>query len=294
MLRRLWKIIRYAFYGFTLLLFFLLIFVAPSCMSFRMSEREVRKYFQDAKVKPTLHRYKMPEREMHYAEIGSDSLPTVIFVHGSPGSWSAWVDFFKDSALIANVKMVAVDRPGFGHSGYARTERSLQKQVELLKPVLEKYQNSRPVILVGHSLGGPLIARIVMDYPDFADGLVYVAPSIDPALEKVLWYQRAGDFFLVRWLLPGSIKASNQEILPLKGELEKMLPMWKNITQRSVYIHGTKDQLVPVANTDFAKRMLTNAPTEYVIVEGMNHFVPWSHPQLIREAILKLVKEAKE
>jgi hypothetical protein len=31
--------------------------------------------------------------------------------------------------------------------------------------------------------------------------------------------------------------------------------------------------------------MLINARVKIVRVETMNHFVPWSHPQLIRQAI---------
>lgn len=285
--------IKLFFYTCFIVLLLLLVFMMPSCLSFRISEKETQKYFEKSPIKPSFHHYKVGKRAIKYVSIGNDSLPTAIFIHGSPGSWSAWIDFFKDSLLLSQVKMVAIDRPGFGHSDYGKTEKSLEKQVALMKPALEKYQKNRPVILIGHSLGGPLIARMVMDYPDLADALVFVAPSIDPDLEKVLWYQKVGNWFLIRWMLPGSIKASNQEILPLKEELSLMLPYWKNIKQPAVYIHGTKDQLVPVANTDFAKKMLVNAPVEYVIIEGMNHFVPWSNPELIRNAILKLVQELK-
>jgi hypothetical protein len=34
---------------------------------------------------------------------------------------------------------------------------------------------------------------------------------------------------------------------------------------------------------------LVNAPVEYVIKDGMNHFVPWSNPELIRDAVVKMV-----
>jgi hypothetical protein len=32
--------------------------------------------------------------------------------------------------------------------------------------------------------------------------------------------------------------------------------------------------------------MLVNAPCEVVMYPGMNHFVPWTHPFLIRNSIL--------
>jgi pimeloyl-ACP methyl ester carboxylesterase len=53
-----------------------------------------------------------------------------------------------------------------------------------LKPIVAKQrQNGKQVILVGHSLGGPLIARMTMDYPELIDGLVFVAGSVAPKLE---------------------------------------------------------------------------------------------------------------
>jgi pimeloyl-ACP methyl ester carboxylesterase len=274
---------------FSLFIFFML----PSCLSFKISQAELDKKFAKSPVKPVLHDVANSERNIRYAEIGNDSLPVVIFIHGSPGSWSAWVDFFQDADLLKRVKMVAVDRPGFGDSGYGISEPSLEKQAIFLKPILEKYQKNRPMILVGHSLGGPMLARIAIDFPNLADGLIWVAPSIDPKLEKVLWYQKVGDWPIVRWALPGSIKASNQEILPLKAELEKMVPYWDKITQRSIYIHGTADFLVPVENTDFARKMLKSSKTDYVIVKEMSHFVPWEHPELIKNAIFKILDEQK-
>jgi pimeloyl-ACP methyl ester carboxylesterase len=286
--------IRWFLYSFLVLFLFLIIFVMPSCLSFRMSDKKVQAYFANQAQKPILKDLKVGKRTMRYAEIGAESLPTAIFIHGSPGSWTDWKDFFKDSSLLKTVKMVAIDRPGFGQSGYGNTERSLQKQAAFIKPIIEKYQGQNPIILIGHSLGGPLIARFAMDYPQLANGLVFVAPSIAPEHEKVFWIQHVGNWIPFRWLIPGAMKASIQEILPLKGELTKMLPLWENIKQRTIYIHGTLDQLVPIGNADFAKKMLKNAPTDYVIVQEMNHFIPWSHPHLIKEGIMKIVEEWKK
>ena len=39
--------------------------------------------------------------------------------------------------------------------------------------------------------------------------------------------------------------------------------------------------------------MLVNAQVEFVLVEEMDHFVPWSSPELIREAILKLITQSQ-
>jgi hypothetical protein len=38
--------------------------------------------------------------------------------------------------------------------------------------------------------------------------------------------------------------------------------------------------------------MIVNAPVELMMIDEMNHFVPWSNPELIREAILKVISSS--
>ncbi len=262
-----------------------------SCSQFRMSKSEIDKFFFNKKWKGTLHEYKVPHgRIINYLHAGDENLPLVVFVHGSPGSLSAFIHFMDDSILLKHAQMISVDRAGFGSSNFGYAEKSLQKQAEYLKPILEKYKNNKPVILVGHSLGGPVIARMAMDYQELIDGLVIVAGSIDPELEpNETWFRAPLATPFLNWILPRSFRASNFEIYKLKPELQEMLPLWKKITCPVVVIQGSTDNLVSPKNADFAKKMLVNSSVDFVIKEDMSHFVPWQHPELIREAILKLL-----
>jgi pimeloyl-ACP methyl ester carboxylesterase len=61
--------------------------------------------------------------------------PLVIFVHGSPGSLSAFIDFMTDSILLQSARLISVDRPGFGDANFGYAESSLARQAALLKPV---------------------------------------------------------------------------------------------------------------------------------------------------------------
>jgi pimeloyl-ACP methyl ester carboxylesterase len=72
-----------------------------------------------------------------------------------------------------------------------------------------------------------------------------------------------------------------------------MLPLWKNIRANTIVIQGKKDVLVDPGNAAFAKKMMTRADVTLVEVEGMNHFVPWSHPELIRKAVIQLVSRER-
>jgi pimeloyl-ACP methyl ester carboxylesterase len=277
-----------------LLLFLAIMIVFHSCMTFRMSEKEINKFFKDKKVEGSQHSYKVGFREMHYAKAGDDKKPLVLFLHGSPGSLSAFIDFLGDTSLLHHAMLVTADRPGFGYSNFGLAEPSLQKQGEFLKPILEEYKNNRPIILIGHSLAGPLIARMAMDYPDLVDGLIIVAGSIDPDLEpNETWFRAPLATPFLSWILPRSFRASNEEIYKLKPQLEEMKPLWAKITCPVIVIQGDKDSLVSPRNADFAKRMLVNAKLDIVMVKDMNHFVPWSNPELIHDAILKMVEKNK-
>lgn len=261
------------------------------CMTFRETPSRLNQYFKENQSNGKLASYQAGGTKFHYAEAGDSLKPVVIFVHGSPGSLSAFVHFLTDSLLLKQAQMVTVDRPGFGYSNFGYGEKSLEKQAATLKPLVEKYGEDRRIFLVGHSLGGPVIARMAMDYPQYIDGLVFVAASVDPDLEpNELWFRAPLATPFLSWILPRSLRASNEEIYHLKPELQKMISLWPKISCPTVVIHGTSDNLVHVGNVDFLKKVLTNSKVEIVKREQMNHFVPWTHPELIREAALRLIR----
>lgn len=270
-----------------LIVLVLLALVTVSCMDFdfAMKSSEARSFFQQRGLNETHHHYQAASRTIHYVHIGDSDKPLVIFIHGSPGSWDNFISFMANSSLLSCVQMISVDRPGFGESGAGIHEPSLTQQAADLKPILEKHGRAKNTILVGHSLGGPLVARMAMDYPDLVQHIVMVAPSIDPELEKTLWYQRVAEWRGIRSMIPKTLQVTNREILPLRTELEAMMPLWQDLNLPVTVIQGEKDKLVPPGNADFAERMLPHIPINMVRVDDLNHFVPWKRPDLIIDAI---------
>ncbi len=280
-----WRILLFVFVGMVVWL--------PQCVSVRMSDKKVAAYFANRPAKPTFGTVGAAGQSMHYARIGGgpsgvDTLPAVLFIHGSPGAWDAFIHFFTDSSLYNRAQLIAADRPGFGKSNLGEPEPSLKAQASALAPLLRLGRSGgiKP-ILVGHSLGGPVAVRLAMDYPDDVGGLILVAPSIDPDLEKKEWYRPIGNVFPFRQLLPVELDVSNREIMPLKRELQQMIPLWATIRIPVTVIQGEDDPLVPPGNAAFAKRMLVNAPVIIQMIPNMNHFIPWSRPDLIHDAIIQ-------
>ncbi|WP_424963602.1 alpha/beta fold hydrolase [Ekhidna sp.] len=253
---------------------------------FRMSDEDAREELNES-VSIQFGDLEVGERNIHYAFSGNKRDFMIVFLHGSPGSWNAFIDFFKIDSLVKEFDVLAVDRPGFGNSGYGVSEPSLEKQAFLINEVLNQFPNKKK-ILIGHSLGGPIAARMAMDYPKAYHGMILVAPSIDPDMEEDQWYRSVIDTKFGAFFTPKEFEVSNSEILLLKDELELMEPLWYKIKIPTIVIHGSDDSLVPKENAAFAKRVLPDSMVNINMLEGVNHFIPWTHPQEILKAINQL------
>lgn len=218
---------------------------------------------------------------------------TIVFVHGSPGEWDAWSSYLTNQNLLSRAALIAVDRPGFGGSDPGQPERIVKVQsdriFEAFRELSRRQARPAKALWVGHSYGGPVVARLAMDHPEAVCGLLLIGASIDPDLEKVEWYQKLAAKPCVSRILPKSIYTANEEILPLKGELQKMISLWREIRCPVTVLHGTKDRLVPFANAGFAKSHLVNAPLREVYLTNVDHFIPWTHRQIVEREVLNLL-----
>ena len=228
-------------------------------------------------------------RNIHYTDVGEKHLPLVVLVHDSPGGSSVMNDYLADIRLTKVAQVITIDRPGYGFSDYGNRERSLEEQAAVLVPILKQYHAGK-TILLGHSFGGAVIARMAMDYPELVEGLVFVAGSVDPSLEPEEWWRVPMDWQVVNWILPASFRVCNQEILLLKTELEKMLPLWNKVDCPVLVFQGKADNLAPMENASFIKEVLPNNPNVTLrIINGGNHFILWSMRDEIVESLEKML-----
>ncbi len=206
----------------------------------------------------------------------------LILVHGTPGSATGWNDYLVDPP--PGVEVVALDRPGFGRSAATGEVTSLAAQAAAVVALLPG--DGRRAILLGHSLGGAIVARVAAEHPERISALVLLSASLDPALEKVHPLQRIGAWPGVRWLLPRSIAHANAELLALEPELEELAALLPRVSAPVVLLHGTRDDLVPVANVAFMQAHLHGAArVKTILLEGRNHFLPWNSADQVRHAI---------
>ena len=281
---------RYWFIGTILLVFFI---GRLEPLQMRYHPDELANSLRPHSPSPLLFKKKRIEGvTMHYCQLGENSnLPVVLLVHGSPGSLAAYEDYLKDTLLNQHANLIAVDRLGFGYSDFGKTVPFLSLQAKLIAAILEDFPHT-PKIIIGHSMGGPVNSRLVLDYPHLVNGMILIAPSISPDLEPSIWWRKIFDFPFFRWFMPTAFRVCNQEIIPLKKELIAMENRWKNITCPVSIIQGSADYLVPAGNAHFAKEKLVNSSKVQIkVIEGGNHFILWSEIPLIRNTILEMLSE---
>ncbi|HSB24488.1 MAG TPA: alpha/beta fold hydrolase [Burkholderiaceae bacterium] len=219
---------------------------------------------------------------MSYLRAGDAGGARVIMVHGTPGSATAWTDYLLSPP--PGIELLALDRPGFGNSPPADAVTRLADQAAAVSALMPP--DGRPVVLLGHSLGGAVVARVAADHPERVDALVLVAASLDPAQETIHPLQRLGAWPPIRAMLPRAIRNANAELMALKPELQALDDVLPRITAKVVIVHGTDDDLVPAANVPFMQARLRGARcVKVVMLEGRNHFLPWNSEAAVRDAI---------
>jgi pimeloyl-ACP methyl ester carboxylesterase len=217
---------------------------------------------------------------------GDPAGPRVVLVHGTPGSATGWADYLLSPP--AGTDVVALDRPGFGASSPDGAVTSLAEQAAAVIALVPT--DGRPVVLLGHSLGAPIVAwaaaRLAAEQPERSVSIVMLAGSLDPAQESIYAMQRVGAWAPVQWMLPRVIRNANAELMALKPELEALGKMLPAVTAKVVIVHGTRDDLVPVANVPYMQAHFTGARcVSTVLLEGQNHFLPWNSESVVREAL---------
>jgi pimeloyl-ACP methyl ester carboxylesterase len=229
---------------------------------------------------------KAPGTRISFLRAGDPAGTCVVLVHGTPGSATGWADYL--TAPPAGADVVALDRPGFGASAPDGAVPSLAAQAAAVMALLP--MDRRPVVLLGHSLGAPIVAwaaaQLAAEQPERSVAIVMLAGSLDPAQERVHAMQHIGAWKPVQWLLPRTIRNANAELMALKPELEALGTILPSVKAKVVIVHGTADDLVPVANVAYMQERFSGARCiSTVLLEGQNHFLPWNSEDAMREAL---------
>jgi pimeloyl-ACP methyl ester carboxylesterase len=258
-------------------------------LNIRISDRNLARKLKHHDTHIKIDNYRKDDFDIRYVDVGNQEKRMVFLIHGAPDSLVAFLNILKDRSLGNVSRMIAVDRPGYGYSCPGKKIPPVKMQAAMLKPVLDMNRHERKPILVGHSYGGTIAARLAMDYPDQVGGLILVGAAVDPEHEKHFRISSLIRLPQIAYFLPSAVITANQEKLSHVNELEKMVPGWNRIRAPVTVLHGRRDWIVPVENAFFIERMITHRKIKMVIKEKSGHLIPRFHPEPLKTEIMEML-----
>ena len=196
---------------------------------------------------------------------------TVVLLHGYGEHLLTWRGVIDQ--LAARYRVIAFDLPGFGGSEKPDRPYTLDLMAGEVTSFLERWTRP-PVVLVGHSMGGAVAARVALDRPDLVDGLVLIAPAgrrlglgpithdATPARATAIGLWEAARAFVTplhdpEWLEdPPEIAAYNATTDPafrrstgralMEFDFEGIGEDFSRIRQPTLLIWGAGDRVIPI------------------------------------------------
>jgi pimeloyl-ACP methyl ester carboxylesterase len=223
--------------------------------------------------------------------VGDPEQAEFVFLHGLP--WNG--DAFRPIANRLEVPSLRVDLPGLG-----RSAADLEGEVEerWLLRLLES--RTRPVVLVGHSLGAARAVRFARAYPERVSALVLIAPTfflkpassfvqLEPAVAHVLRHSKVEQ--LARRLLPDGIAITPEIRETLESaaydlrragvacRAANQLARHSRASNRAALLSSSAELTCPVQLIHGSLEPLTHAPQwKTSTIDGGGHAVHVSHP----------------
>ncbi len=124
---------------------------------------------------------KFNNNKVRYTDVGNrKNKDALIFVHG----WTCNTDFWKESVnAFPEYRVIAIDLPGHGQSDKPKVEYSMDYFAKSIEAVM-KEAKIKSAVLVGHSMGTPVIRQFYRLYPKKTLGLVIVDGALRPGTKS--------------------------------------------------------------------------------------------------------------
>ncbi|MCF6507432.1 alpha/beta hydrolase [Blastococcus sp. MG754426] len=263
------------------------------------------------------------DRRLNVWEAGGTG-PVVLLVHGIPTNHLLWHDVVP--AVAGDARVLAVDMLGYGDSDAPGDHPvDLAAQAALLLRLLDGLEVDRAVV-VGHDLGGG-VAQILATTSTgrvaglgVVDGVCYdgwpvpvvralkatwpalpllpppvLANVLRPALRTLFAHRERAEPFLDRfvepWSRPGGPGRLARHLRSLDSVYtQTVAPFLPRLAVPAEVVWGRQDhQMKP----RYGQRLADDLPgARLTWVDDASHFVPADRPDVVAEAVLRLVERA--
>ncbi|MFO0549938.1 MAG: alpha/beta fold hydrolase [Polyangiaceae bacterium] len=229
----------------------------------------------------------------------TENAATLVFLHGRGHSAAIWSPLLR--TLPHDVGVIAIDLPGFGHSGEAGLEQdSAQHGLEYFRDPIEDTLKKTPnLVLVGHSLGGLVALDLALRRFVDARALVLVdamglSPQVTPLARAYLHF---GPEIMTTWIgptlrgtsltgddrrdlealraelrstrgtRPGARRAF-KSLVPIMGDAFSMRSLLPQLAVPTLLVWGERDRAFPLpiavdASTRIKNVRLETLPTDH-------------------------------
>jgi pimeloyl-ACP methyl ester carboxylesterase len=200
--------------------------------------------------------------------------------------------------LAAHGDTHSIDLPGFGAAARPDRQMSVAEYAAVIVKTLETL-GTRPVVVVGHSMGAQFATELAVSRPDLVSHVVLIGPVVDSARRSVLWqslalgldsllespsgnaivftdYARSG----LRWYL-------TELPVMMSYDLEARL---SKVVHPVLVVRGSRD---PVAARSWCLKLAAIAPNaRFIQIGGQPHIVQHGAAARMAAGILSHVNDA--
>lgn len=261
----------------------------------------------------------------HYELTGPSDGQVVVLVHGIASPYFVW-DPTVPALVEAGLRVLRYDLYGRGHSAKPETVYNGALFIGQLSELLAALNISKPVDLVGISLGGLIVPLFVVQHPEQVRRLGLIAPAgvgMKKSLAaRVAAIPRLGDFLVDKFgaaFLRAAIPKMFCDATYAADFLAKAAPHYQDRRFRRAYlstvrhiaffdatdafrhigrqgypvllIWGRADKTVPFENHRRIKALIPKA--KFHAIDGANHIAPYEKPKVVNPLLIKFLRADK-
>ncbi len=267
-----------------------------------------------------------PPNALHYITAGPREAPPILFLHGITGSRRYWER--KVRSLRREYHLVLPDLVGFGMSPKPHVEYTIDLFRDSVRGLVEELGLAdRPIIIVGHSLGGLIALEYAARHGSHVERMALLSlPRFgDPATaHAVFWrgsphyrrllnehslsetlaqFKRSGLEITLRYLFrfPWAVLidshkftfkslTSTLEHCLLNYQVDRILPRVPAIP--TLLIHGEKDSVAPLSHVLDLPRSYSFMRLE--TIRGTGHHLFLTHTRQCLDRIVWFLREGRQ
>ena len=232
---------------------------------------------------------------------------TLLFVHGWLGNHKVWqhqIDYFSDTYTVA-----WLDLAGHGNSETNRQKFTMTAFAQDVKSVLDRI-GTKDIILVGHSMGGPIVIETAKLMGDKVVGIVGVdafytpLASVPEQIKLTFLEKLKNDYPLALTETVNSMFSQHADPEVIDLYYKEMLAADHKMGISSLHeCIKWNSQKEPAALKEFSNKLynINGAPAgnetalheSVVLISGVGHFVAPIKPNEFNAALEKIIKNFK-